>query len=183
MGNTNFSPREDFNAKIKNSNQVIKSHTVSNFHVSCESYRPKYYSCGDENLGGVVLYLKDGEEDWWCNGKHCKIGYIIIKRIKDLHGISSQIGQIHGRVYKSVFNCEPHDIVGSGFAFDPKSETWKYNSASFNDRKDSYHNDLHTVTMGDLEKTWIEKAVQNWIWNGQQNTTVTDDVVIHENYK
>ena len=80
--------------------------------------------------------MHDNKTDWYLNGVHCKTGYIIIKRISDLSNLKSNYGKIHGRVYKSVFNCEPcSTIVGGGFGYQVKNKFWKWRSGTFNTKK------------------------------------------------
>ena len=44
--------------------------------------------------------------------------------------INCNIGLIHGKIYKSIFNELPTNVIGSGFA--RVNGKWKYNSISFN---------------------------------------------------
>ena len=61
-----------YETKIINEKELT-THKVECYHVSCKSYKPSKYF-GNEKLGGIVLYLKDSQTDWYCNGIHCKIG-------------------------------------------------------------------------------------------------------------
>ena len=154
---------------------------VKSYHISCASRKTcDIWNCSLEqhNYGEVVLYMKDGKTDWYCNNRHCKIGYIIIKPVEDIKNITSKYGIIHGKTYKSVFNEEPINIVGSGFA--RCNGIWKWNSGSFNLKSDKYHT-LNSKSMNEIEAKWIEKAVKNWHDTGNQNTNVDESVVIYKN--
>lgn len=161
---------------------------VKSYHVSCASNKPcNKWNCSlsDHNLGGVVLYMKDGKTDWNCNGRHCKIGYIIVKSVESCKSAGSSYGVVHGNVYKSVFGEEPNNhVVGSGFA--RKDGTWKWNSGTFNLSHNEYHSDnakakgynCENKSMSKIEQQWIEKAVRNWFDKGTQNTKVNESIVI-----
>eukprot|EP00483_Globobulimina_turgida_P000144 UN00144 len=109
----------------------LRTHKVTSYHVSCKSDKIKSWK-GYEDLSGIVLYLKDGKTDWRCNDVHCKIGYIIIKKTSNLAYESSKWGIVHGKVYKSVFEREPSNVVASGFSYDANTKTWKWRSGVFN---------------------------------------------------
>ena len=63
---------------LSNNNRI----KVTTLHVSCNSDPVKNYDKG-EDLAGIVLYSKDGKNDWYWNGIHCKTGYIIIKKNRE----------------------------------------------------------------------------------------------------
>ncbi len=147
---------------------------INTYHISCKSYRPKKLY-GKEDLGGVVLYMYGHKADWRLNGVHCKAGYIILKRSKDVKHLKGA-GMIHGSVYKSVFKedlCTKH-VVGSGFAYHNKQ--WKFNSYTFNAVSDAFHD--KKKGMNPVEKKWVMKAIENWIARREQNTKVTDDLAL-----
>ena len=170
---------------------------IESYHVSCKSYRPKTLNDAEENLGGLVLYAKDGKTDWYSNGVHCKTGYIILKKTSkekvkgeweiynekdELEHIECSVGMVHGKIYKSIFNELPTtaNVTGSGFA--RVNGKWKYNSISFNSKDDKYHTDHKT--MKELEAKWVQKAMENWILYGKQNTYIKESdgggMVLHE---
>eukprot|EP01084_Bolivina_argentea_P111344 198696_1 len=162
---------------------------VPSYHVSCASGK----ACGNWNcpdadcrLGGVVIYMKDGQTRWKCNGRSCRIGYIIVKQTSKIpDSVTSNHGQVHGRIYKSVFNEEPDCIVGSGFSRS-KGE-WRWGSGSFNcggtnkGNSKQYHS--NGAYMNDIESKWIEKSVRNWWDSGNQNTKVDESIVIFKDQK
>lgn len=158
---------------------------VKSYHVSCASGKGcGNWNCPEENcrIAGVVLYMKDGQTKWRCNGRSCRTGYIIVKKTKDIpSNITSRFGLVHGIVYKSVFNEEPDGIVGSGFS--RSKGKWRFRSGSFNggetnngSNKGKYHKG--GSTMNTFESEWVEKAIKNWWDTGNQNTKVTQSLVI-----
>ena len=149
---------------------------VSSYHVSCRSYKPKTF-ISNENLGGIVLYSYDDKFDWKVNKVHCKTGYIIIKRIDDIKHLKSKHGMVHGNVYKSVFGVElDKKVVGSGFAF--KDGKWKFNSFTFNAKKDTFH--TNEKAMNNIEEKYVSAAIKNWIEKNQQNIKVEENLEILE---
>ncbi len=148
----------------------IGSIPVLGYHMSCSSYRPKTFY-GNERLAGIVLYAYDNKIDWYLSGRHCKPGYIILKRSKDIENIKTNHNSIvHGKVYKSFFGVDADNskIVGSGFSYDPKGKKWKFNSYSFNANDDGYHDGNKKMNV--IETHYVTKSLENWIEKGIQNT-------------
>ena len=170
-GNANVTKEEPTSGK-----EYIK---VTSMHVSCKSDTFSYYSCGP-NLAGIVLYNDGyGRTDWYCNGIHCKSGYIILKNSdkSSFKGISGE-GQVHGAVYKSVFEQNiPSKMVGGCFA--RYKNEWKYNGNTFNARNNGYTDGSHS--MHSLEIDAVKTAVQNYIYYGKQNTQLPRPLYIEEN--
>ncbi len=171
---TNLMYEKDPNIDI--ANYQGKRIPVKSYHVSCRSYKPKEW-LGKENLGGIVLYSYDDELKWKINNVRCKTGYIIVKRIDDIKHLKSKYGIVHGNVYKSVFKKElDKNVIGSGFAY--KDGRWKFNSFSFNSKKDTFH--TKDKGMNKLEGKYVNQALQNWILHGKQNLELDEDLVILE---
>eukprot|EP01084_Bolivina_argentea_P320623 556325_1 len=138
---------------------------IKSYHVSCQSDK-----INGDNMGGVVLYSYDNQNDWILNNIHCKSGYIILKLYDNIKDIQSNYGILHGACYKSVFKQEIDDkVVGGGFAF--YNGKWKFNSGTFNYRATQYHDDQKA--MHPLEQKCIEAAIENWK-KGIQNTECKD---------
>ncbi len=149
---------------------------VKSYHVSCKSYKPKEW-LGKENLGGIVLYSYGDKLTWEVNKVRCKTGYIIVKKIDDIKHLESKYGIVHGNVYKSVFKKElDKNVIGSGFAF--KDGRWKFNSFTFNAKRDTFHS--KEKGMNELEEKYVSQALQNWILHGKQNLNLDKDLVILE---
>eukprot|EP01084_Bolivina_argentea_P126189 223472_1 len=139
---------------------------LRNYHISCRSdHIPKQLSVST-NMIGIVLYKYDGKTDWYLNGVHCKIGYVIVKTVKSLSHISTIAGTMHSKLYKKVFNEDldakktlKKEIVGAGFAI--KNGILKFNSGTFNSNgKDEYHNDRRTMHV--FEAIGIHSVLQKW---------------------
>ena len=152
-----------------NTSNLKLVHKFNTMHVSCSSYKPKKW-LGNENLGGVVLYMYKGKTDWHLNDRHCQSGYIILKRIEDLKQIRNggkEPGQIHGAVYKSVFNetLNVNEVLGGGFSY--KDKEWKFNSWTLNAPsygKDHYHDGKKK--MNDKEVMLIQTTLKHWMKTG-----------------
>ncbi len=61
---------------------------LESFHLSCKS---DPISTWNEDLGGLMLYCHGV-----INGVRFKEGYVYVKRVSELEGISSNEGMIHG---------------------------------------------------------------------------------------
>eukprot|EP00747_Dinoflagellata_sp_TGD_P003597 gnl/TRDRNA2_/TRDRNA2_109260_c0_seq1.p1 gnl/TRDRNA2_/TRDRNA2_109260_c0~~gnl/TRDRNA2_/TRDRNA2_109260_c0_seq1.p1 ORF type:complete len:135 (-),score=12.52 gnl/TRDRNA2_/TRDRNA2_109260_c0_seq1:209-613(-) len=104
----------------------------------------------------MILYQYEGSNDWQLNGIHCISGYVYIKATRNITHITSFAGQVHGKLYKSLFGMEPESVVGTGFAF--QNGQWKWNSYVFNTTLDGYH-DLER-TAGEFEQQMIMLVVK-----------------------
>merc|ERR1712129_564796 len=151
---------------------------ITCYHVSCKSDRPTYFK-GGSDLAGVVLYQKGGKNDWYHNGVHCKTGYIIIKRTKNIAHIKTKDGSaVHGKLFKSVFGEDPsNDVIRGGFAR-VKNE-WKFNSWSCNAQNNKWTDDKKA--MKQLESQHVLKAVKAWIEHGKQNRRLKSTLYINPN--
>eukprot|EP01084_Bolivina_argentea_P011507 21508_1 len=151
---------------------------VKSYHVSCESDRPKQLYSGS-NIAGIVLYAKGGKTDWYCNGIHCKAGYIIMRYSNKVDRLETTDGSaIHGKVYKSIFGVSPgNNIFRSGFA--RVSGDWKYNSWSCNGASNGWTDGKKQ--MNATEQKAVKQAIQSWISNGEQNTYTDKTLYINPN--
>ena len=119
---------------------------------------------------GIVLYAYDGKSEWILNNVHCKSGYIILKKTKNIIDIQSNYGQVHGKCYKSVFKQDvDKKVVGAGFAY--VGGEWKFNSYSFNCGS-GYHDENRG--MNNLERQFIQVAIQNYAFGLIRNTLCSD---------
>eukprot|EP00415_Alexandrium_ostenfeldii_P000531 UN0531 len=86
----------------------------TSLHKSCRS---DPYDEG-EDMAGVILWAYDSELEWELNGVKCKSGYVYQKQSKNLESISSGMGQIHGKLYRSLFGVEPDTakVVATGYS-------------------------------------------------------------------
>ena len=143
-------------------------HLVKTYHVSCASTKCKcsnsfYCKLKEHDVGGVVLYMKDGKTKWDCNGRSCKIGYIIVKNSAEVKKeYPNAGGLVHGATYQSVFGEPPskHNLVGSGFG--RRNGKWSFRSGVFNLARDRYHGYSSDSCMNEIEEKWVMKAVKQW---------------------
>jgi len=103
------------------------------------------------------------------NGRRIKPGYIVIKRtgtpsfIQLLNDPDLE-GQVHGAIYKSVFETAiPDNMVGEGFSI--RDDEIGFNSVTFNARKTSYHDGAREMSILTskyltqfLKMKWMEGA-------------------------
>ena len=168
------------NANNKPGKDALK---VVSYHVSCRSDQVEKYVSG-EDLAGVVLYAKgkDGKgkpkQDWYWNGVHCKSGYIIVKKTKNIQKYESNAGIVHGKVFQSVFKEDPDNTVVSG-GFARMDNVWKYNSWTCNAANNQFTDGKKE--MGDTEKQAVSAAIQNWIGTRKQNWKLDEPLYIHPN--
>lgn len=150
------------------------------YHVSCQSVRPKGMNSG-KDIGGIVLYMKDGKTDWHSNGVHCRSGYVILKYTDELPKESAPDGSmVHGRVYKSVFGEWPSpSVVRSGFA--RQAGQWKFNSVSCNQNNKKYTDGRRE--MNDMEQKHVMEAVRGWIEKRRQNNDLKESVYLLADWK
>jgi len=150
---------------------------VTCLHVSCKSDKIDDYDKGDD-LAGVILYQKDGKNDFFWNNVHIKSGYIIIKKSKNLKAFSNGNSMIHGKVFQFMFNEFPNNgVVAGGFA--RKDNKWKYNSFMCNAINNGYTD--CAKPMYNEEKECIEKTIKNWIQTKKQNYKLEKPLYIHKN--
>lgn len=172
------------NEKEAQKKGLTKVITLKKFHVSCQSERPEKWN-GDKDLGGIVLYQYKGKTDWYCNGVHCKSGYLIIREMEKIKNVSSSEGMIHGRVYKSVFKEEfdAKKIQGGGFSYRPhRNPKWKFVSSTLNDPSgqcDKYHDGKREMTK--YEEKAVVSTIKNWIETGEQNYEVNYGISFYKN--
>jgi hypothetical protein len=149
-------------------NQEYTKHRIPSYHVSCKSYRPSKI-LGHENLVGMVLYTYDGKTEWHLNGLHCKAGYIVIKKATDIAHIDSSHGQVHGKLFKSCFGCEPgNNIVAGGFAY--SDGRWRFNSFVLNDSSNTNNqHGFHSAgrAMGVVERRYVMYTIRRWVTTGE----------------
>lgn len=97
------------------------SFPVRTIHISCQS---DTYLGSDHKYGGIILYARNGQTDWYtANGTHCKSGYVIITRTdtREFEELQrrwcDEPGRVHGIIYRKAFgeSCKYHNVVGEGF--------------------------------------------------------------------
>ncbi len=167
--------KEQYERVVREYNPIF---TFKTFHVSCRSYRPKVLF-DKEQLGGVVLYSYKGKFDWYLSGIHCKAGYIILKKSKDVDHIKAEgdrAGIIHGKVYKSVFGIDiDHHVVGGGFAYTKKNGKWVWKFKSFSlctlvHKASRYYSNDEEMSIH--EKIAVMATIEKWVKTGQQNNNI-----------
>ena len=90
----------------------------------------------DDNMAGVCIVKYKGSTSWTLNGISCASGFILIKRSSSIEHIRSSQGQVHGKLFKWLFDQEPgpcSDIQGYGFSIHRgvwKSKSWTINDAT-----------------------------------------------------
>ncbi|CAF3373664.1 unnamed protein product [Rotaria sp. Silwood2] len=88
------------------------------------------------DLIGMIVYGYNGQSEFYLNGRHCKAGYILIKRADAIKHIPGDT--MHKKLYRWFFNQELDSVfIGGGFAY--QNGEWKHNSFSFNTNQDFYH--------------------------------------------
>ena len=116
---------------------------------------------GDEMVGMCVLSYQ-GKTDWTLNNHHCKKGYILIKKTKNISHVGSTKGIVHGKLYKWFFEREPDSsVVETGFAI--FKGQWIFRSGVFNES----NKDREAFPK---ESDMIRKSVENfWRTGGHCN--------------
>lgn len=99
---------------------------ATSMRLSCKSDKFD----GTKDMVGMALWSYKGKDDWNINGIHCKSGYVYLRTTESIEHISSNAGIVHGKLYKSLFHCDPEGIIATGFAF--QNGEWKFSSATFN---------------------------------------------------
>lgn len=150
-----------------------KTVTTKTLHFSCKSETVQPGSL--HNYAGMVLWAYDGQSDWRINNVHCKSGYVYIRRTHGSGSIESEVskcGQVHGKLYKSLFQIDPSpSVVGTGFSY--VNGVWKFNSYTFN-TGGAWHDDRKGA--GKREAKLLRAAIMAWMESGcsKQNHTVKD---------
>ncbi|KAF6257247.1 hypothetical protein COO60DRAFT_1640083 [Scenedesmus sp. NREL 46B-D3] len=122
-----------------------------------------------DDYDGMVLYAKGGQVDWHCNGVHCQAGYIYYRRASEIKHVSSSYGQVHGKLYKSLFNEELEDVIGSGFSV--RKGEWGWKSFTFNDWLPA---GMQSAMMDEKECVFVKEAVLRFANTGQKVSSIAD---------
>jgi ubiquitin-large subunit ribosomal protein L40e len=150
-----------------------KSVSTKTLHFSCKSEPVQPGSL--HNYAGMVLWAYDGQSDWRINNVHCKSGYVYIRRTHGSGSIESEksaCGQVHGKLYKSLFQIDPSpSVVGTGFSY--VNGAWKFNSYTFNTGSEWHNNNKGA---NKREAKLLRAAIMAWMESGctKQNHTVKD---------
>ena len=124
-------------------------------HVSCQS---DIFTGGDD-MAGMILWLFDGKREWSLNGVECKPGYIVFKKSASIRHIPSDIGEVHGKLYKYMFGEDPDErVLATGFAF--YKGKWEWLSGTFNNRNPAWQG--NDPEAGPNEQQIIKAAILKW---------------------
>ena len=156
---------------------------VRTIHISCKS---NPYSGSQHKYGGIIIYGRDGFDDWYtANGTHCKSGYVVImqtdtQEFQELQKKwQNEPGKVHGIIYKKAFgeSCNQVDVVGEGFGiidgeFKTISNTFHPfldddNKGNPDDKKHRFagkdgNKHGHSLEMHPESKKCVEKVVEWW---------------------
>ncbi len=124
---------------------------------------------------GLIVYGYDKQADFRLNGKHCKIGYILIKNANAIKDIKTNMNTMHSRLFTCFFNKEiSDDFAGCGFAF--QNGQWKFNSYTFNTNADKFHDENKQANP--IEKVILHTAMNriyvNHKWQQNQNLNLNE---------
>ena len=162
-------------AIIFDNKSKTKTIELKSWHMSCKS--DKIDTSTSNDYLGIVLYSNKNKTDWYCNGIHCKTGYMFIKVSKSF--LDDTTHTRHAQLYKLLFNQWPDEnVIGAGFAI--QSGEIKFKSYTFNcdkTSKNQWKNDCQwhdsTPICHEIEQKWIKIALKNWK-NGKQNTPIQE---------
>ncbi|XP_057302952.1 uncharacterized protein LOC130638005 [Hydractinia symbiolongicarpus] len=114
----------------------------------------------NDYMAGMCILRYKGSEDFYRNGHHIQSGFILIKSISNIQNVQCDKGQVHGKLFKWLFNMDPEgckDVDGYGFSI--VDGVWKYKSWTLNNRFQYGEVPLHV-------QTHIRNAVQSY-WKTQ----------------
>ncbi|CAF3447848.1 unnamed protein product [Rotaria sp. Silwood1] len=140
-------------------------------HFSCSSDRFDATS----NFIGLIVYGYDWQTDFRLNGKHCKTGYILIKKTDAIKHIQASQNTWFSRLFKWFFNEEISDrFVGTDFSFE--AGEWKFNSYACKDNTKAYQTNMKGVNYVENEilDTAMKRMYINHQWQFNQNLQVKD---------
>lgn len=149
--------------------------SVATMHVSCRSHKIPLDLKG-VSMSGMAIYRYDGKLKWELNGMRCRSGYIVLRSSKSWPKPSSESGvsSYHSQLFKKVFDVDlstsPVEIIGAGFSI-IKGE-YRYRSHTFNTRGDGWHDTEKECHK--LEKKFIQAALDNWRFKGEQNVSAAE---------
>jgi ubiquitin C len=173
---------------------VIVSHAHLNFDRSCFTLtidtglkkcllemRTVHFSCTSDrfdstsNFIGFIVYGYNWQTDFRLNGKHCKTGYILIKKTDAIKHVQTSQGTWFSRLFKWFFNEEISDnFIGTDFSFEMGQ--WKFNSYTRNNNLNG--SQIKIVSVNYIEKEIIDTAVKrvytNHQWQFNQNIQLKD---------
>eukprot|EP00408_Alexandrium_pacificum_P015071 CAMPEP_0171217034 /NCGR_PEP_ID=MMETSP0790-20130122/32482_1 /TAXON_ID=2925 /ORGANISM="Alexandrium catenella, Strain OF101" /LENGTH=193 /DNA_ID=CAMNT_0011682821 /DNA_START=163 /DNA_END=744 /DNA_ORIENTATION=- len=127
---------------------------IKSLHLSCSS--DKFTG---KDMAGMVLWAYKGSQHWNLNGRHYQSGYVYIKDMVNIQSLQTAQGQVHGKLYRSLFGCDPDgSVTATGFAY--KAGVWRWNSGTFNaNAADGYHYDDDSAASAE-EMKLIKKVVE-----------------------
>jgi hypothetical protein len=163
------------NARFSESQVILMDKSQSNpifietLHISCRS--DKLTPVG--MFAGIIFYQYDGKSDFtFPNGVHIRSGYMYIVKTETLDAnkaLDGQDGVVHGRAFMNLTGLPIDEkFVGGGFSI--QNGKIIGNSAVCNIGGE-YHDDCKR--MSDVELVFLEKAIENWMDNDQQNYHVS----------
>eukprot|EP00117_Sycon_ciliatum_P036826 scpid97488/ scgid27665/ len=136
---------------------------VRTMHIS-----PKSDCCATDtsspNFAGVALWKWQGKTDWVLNDVQCQSGYIYVKLSSNIMHIPSGAGQIHGKLFRSLFARDPpynSQMVATGFSF--LNGTWRWNSY-LNNCAGTWQDGVRAASS--LEQRCIQLAYRKWCQTG-----------------
>ncbi|CAF1434624.1 unnamed protein product [Rotaria sordida] len=178
--NTNEKKHKTFGAAVApkvspNKNSVSFAPIIPYYpHLKMQSIRISLFSDAFDpwaNFIGMIVYGYNGQSDFTLNGKHCKAGYILIKRADAINHIQGDT--MHKKLFKWFFGRDLDvEFSGGGFAY--QNGKWKHNSFSFNTNQDFYHD--NQKGMHHIEQEVLGRALTllyiNHQWTVNPNLSV-----------
>jgi ubiquitin-large subunit ribosomal protein L40e len=139
---------------------------MQSVHFSCSSDRFDPTDC----FVGLIIFGYNRQVDFRLNGKHCKAGYILIKKNKAVEHIQTSQHTWYSRLFKWFFNEEISErFIGAGFSFNLVD--WTFNTHA--------HININTNnSVNYLEKEILNAAIRrayvNHQWQMNRNLQIED---------
>eukprot|EP01025_Chloroclados_australasicus_P030246 TRINITY_DN30358_c0_g1_i1.p2 TRINITY_DN30358_c0_g1~~TRINITY_DN30358_c0_g1_i1.p2 ORF type:complete len:190 (+),score=7.50 TRINITY_DN30358_c0_g1_i1:272-841(+) len=131
---------------------------VQALHLSCSSTQTANWY---KNLAGVVFY-----DNATINGIRMRPGYVYIRAVDEIQSVSSNEGQVHGKLVRSLLGYEPAQLNMRVSGFARVNGEWRFNSYALN----TGHIDQDGVKkMNAVEVYYLEQALLKWENGARQN--------------
>ena len=137
---------------------------MQSVHFSCSSDRFDPTGC----FVGLFVFGYDRQIDFRLNGKHCKAGYILIKKNKAVEHIQTSQNTWYSRLFKWFFNEEISErFIGTGFSFNLVD--WTFNTPAPINTNNSVN-----YLEKEILNAAIHRAYVNHQWQTNRNWQIKD---------
>jgi hypothetical protein len=137
--------------------QKHEKQSIPTFHLSCKSAPVSEWKLND--VAGMLIY-----DEYLHPDQKLKIrpGYVLVQTVENLEKIKSTQGQVHGKLFKSLFGKEPDELKLFGGGFGRKAgKEWAFVSSTLSATSSPDWQDGQRE-WNKNEQFLLELALQSW---------------------